>query len=859
MLLSNSSYVTSSNRISQTVCLQPEEAAAHSVAAHFSSYRRLLAITAALLGLFAHTAILFHFGNASRGPLLSETIQLLLGIGATWAAASAARRSEAYAWKVWWLTAFALGIYAMGQGLIIYYQAILHAPVLTPWMSAPILFFWVTPLAIAGMIDRSSERSDFDWAQILDFSQVVLVGLALHVSVFALSSLWQSEGRELQFLKWQIRTLRDAIILVVLFSRVAFSAYAKTRSFFLRIGIFFLAYALADVIYLYLQATTDTRVNAWLNLLWTFPRIILIVAAVTWEDEPQVAAPRSGRSLALQGHLASVLGPLMVGVVALRINPESPVMATVLIALSFGCSSIRFLITLDRQERATAELRSSRNLFEAVVEGSTEAIYVRDLTGHYLFANPAARRVLGVKEDKDIIGRSNRDFYNEEGCKTTRESDLEIIRSGKPHSTDMSLELHGRTFCFLARKGPYRDADGKTIGVFGISVDVTERRKMEEELRKAQRMEAIGTLAAGVAHDFNNLLTVIKGYTHLLLEQTAGTPANDDLNEIDKAANRAASLTSQLLAFSRKQVMQARVLSLNQVVRDMEKLLRRLIGEDIEFSVQLSRETNAVLADPGQIEQVIMNLAVNARDAMPVGGKLTISTENVELDEAYSSKHVDVPPGHYVLLTVRDTGTGMDPKTQARIFEPFFTTKPTGKGTGLGLSTVYGITSQTGGHVLVESELGLGSCFKIYFPVIDAVPDLEHGQKTKVRPEKGSETILVAEDDANLAALVETSLRRKGYNVLVAGTGEEAEAISHRHMGPIHLLLTDVVMPRTNAREVAQRISFARAETRVLWMSGYTDDTIVHHGMLEEGIDFLAKPFTPSSLADKVREVLDKV
>ncbi len=304
--------------------------------------------------------------------------------------------------------------------------------------------------------------------------------------------------------------------------------------------------------------------------------------------------------------------------------------------------------------------------------------------------------------------------------------------------------------------------------------------------------------------------------------------------------------------------MRPKVLSLNQIVRDMEKLLRRLIGEDIEFSVQLSREINAIMADPGQIEQVIMNLAVNARDAMPQGGKLTIETRNVELDKEYSSKHVDIPAGRYVLMTVSDTGIGMDVNTQARIFEPFFTTKPTGKGTGLGLSTVYGITSQSGGHVLLESEVGQGSIFKIYFPVIDAVPDLEPIQKTKALPEKGSETILVAEDDANLSALVQTSLRRKGYHVLVAATGEEAEAISRRHGGPIHLLLTDVVMPRTNAREVAQRICYLRPQTRVLWMSGYTDDTIVHRGMLEDGIDFLPKPFTPTSLVDKVREVLDK-
>jgi PAS domain S-box-containing protein len=384
-------------------------------------------------------------------------------------------------------------------------------------------------------------------------------------------------------------------------------------------------------------------------------------------------------------------------------------------------------------------------------------------------------------------------------------------------------------------------------------------REKEEQLRQSQKMEAIGRLAGGIAHDFNNLLTVITGYSDLAIRKLpAEDPLQRNIGEIKKAGDHAASLTRQLLAFSRKQILQAKVFDLNGVVSDMEKMLRRLIGEDIELRTLLNAELGNINADPGQIEQVIMNLAVNARDAMPQGGKLIIETENVCLDEEYAGQHMAVVPGAYVMLAVSDTGTGMDEETQARIFDPFFTTKELGRGTGLGLSTVYGIVKQSGGNVWVYSEVGRGTTFKVYFPRSD-----EHARESNrtVEPEdglQGDEIILLTEDEANVRQLAREILRSYGYHVLEAANSSEALSICERNKAPIQLLITDVIMPGMSGRQLADYLTRLRPEMNVLFMSGYTDEAIIQHGVLESETCFLQKPFTSIALARKVREALDK-
>jgi signal transduction histidine kinase/ActR/RegA family two-component response regulator len=398
---------------------------------------------------------------------------------------------------------------------------------------------------------------------------------------------------------------------------------------------------------------------------------------------------------------------------------------------------------------------------------------------------------------------------------------------------------------------------GKPVAVQGIARDVTERRRLEAHLLQSQKMEAIGRLAGGVAHDFNNMLTVITGYSQWMLDELPpDSPMCESASEILLAANRAASLTNQLLVFSRNQVIQPIILDLNSLVAQVDQMLRRLIGENIELVTKMYSDLGLIQGDPGQIEQVILNLAVNARDAMPWGGRLTLETANVHIDEEHARTEVDCNPGAYVMLAVSDTGSGIEEEIKAHIFEPFFTTKAQGKGTGLGLSTVYGIVKQDGGHIRVESEPGVGTVFRIYFPRVGdhSLPQIVSRPKIRSR---GTETILLVEDETALRRIVGEMLTRLGYTIVEAPDSRSAEKLAADYQKPIQLLLTDVVMPELGGRELALRLKAVHRELKVLFMSGYADDTIVQQGVLEAGAAYLQKPFTPDALASKIREVLD--
>jgi two-component system cell cycle sensor histidine kinase/response regulator CckA len=417
------------------------------------------------------------------------------------------------------------------------------------------------------------------------------------------------------------------------------------------------------------------------------------------------------------------------------------------------------------------------------------------------------------------------------------------LRSGQ--IIDVDITAHALTF------------EGRSAELV-VAQDISERTRLETQLRQAHKMEAVGRLAGGVAHDFNNLLTAILGYSNLILEQSEVTPSalRADVEEIQKAGESAASLTRQLLAFSRKQILQPQILDLNAVVGRIDALLQRLIGEDIELVTHLPGSIDRVHADPGQIEQIIMNLAVNARDAMPQGGKLTIETGNVELDARYAAAHPGASVGRHVMLAVSDTGTGMDDETQSHVFEPFFTTKHN-EGTGLGLATVYGIVKQSGGSIWVYSEVGRGTTFKMYLPHATQ-PSAQAIIGVTPPAQGGTETILLAEDQPEVRAVTRAILSRRGYTVLVASGGEEALHLVREFQQPIHLLLTDVVMPSMSGRELFTHVHALRPEVRVLYASGYTDNAVVYHGVLEQGVAFIQKPFTPERLLGKVRDVLDK-
>ena len=518
--------------------------------------------------------------------------------------------------------------------------------------------------------------------------------------------------------------------------------------------------------------------------------------------------------------------------------------------------------TLQEKLRTEAALHRSEEQYRLIAENTSDLICIIDTQAQYVYVSPSYKELLDYSPD-DLLSKSCYHFIHPDdhqealGC-------LEALPGRKPERQELRLRHKDGSWRLFETMGNWiYDSEGRAQQGILVSRDLTERKNAEsalrnsgEQLRQAQKLEAVGQLAGGVAHDFNNLLTVITGYSDLMLHRLTKDDVNrSKVEEIRRAANRASSLTRQLLAFSRKQVLQPKVFDLNGLVADISKMLERLIGEDIEL-VAILGETAQINADAGQIEQVLMNLAVNARDAMPKGGKLTIETSRVDIDERCAKTQIGVQPGSYVLLAVTDTGMGMEAETLKHIFEPFFTTKEQGKGTGLGLSTVYGIVKQSGGNIWLYSEPNEGTVFKIYLPRVSL--DVGVAAVAKVPSIRGgTETVLIVEDDAQIQQLVLEVLAEKGYNVLVSSNGLEALQLLSSLSAPLDLILTDVVMPQMSGRELAERAASIKPDTKVLFMSGYTNDAIVRHGVLDSGTWFIQKPFAADALAARVREVLD--
>jgi PAS domain S-box-containing protein len=498
---------------------------------------------------------------------------------------------------------------------------------------------------------------------------------------------------------------------------------------------------------------------------------------------------------------------------------------------------------------------------QSVLESVPDVVFSVDgaMTELY-YMSPACKAVLGFTADEFVADMTRwRAAIHPEDQGRVIASYRGALEAGRQATVQYRIRLpNGAEHWIEEVLIPVSEAPGTVVRLDGMARDITEQRKLEEQFRQAQKMEAVGRLAGGVAHDFNNLLTVINSYSEFLLEDLGPEDhRRQDVEEIRKAGVSAASLTRQLLAFSRQQVIEPQVLDLNAVLANAESLVKRMIGEDIEVVTVLAPQLGAVRADPGQLEQVIMNLAVNARDAMPDAGRLTLETANAEMDEAYLRNHAVGTPGRYVMLAVSDTGVGMDETTKAHIFEPFFTTKEPGKGTGLGLATVYGVVKQNGGFIWVYSEPGHGTTFKIYLPRVDELARSVSRPQVAKESLQGVETVLLVEDAVAVRAVASHTLQRQGYTVLEAPNGAAALRLAAEHPGPIHMVVTDVVMPGMNGRQFAEQLAAARPSLKVLYTSGYTDDAIVRHGVLEAGVKFLQKPFTPDALARKVREVLD--
>jgi PAS domain S-box-containing protein len=519
-------------------------------------------------------------------------------------------------------------------------------------------------------------------------------------------------------------------------------------------------------------------------------------------------------------------------------------------------------VVRDTSERKRAEetLRQAEEKYRSIFDNAIEGIFQSTPQGRFVTANPALARMLGYSGPDELVNAIT-DVAGQLYVDAGRRAVFTRLVEERGWVQGFECQLYrkdGSKIWVSLSTRVARDAQGRPLFYEGTVEEITERKRLEEQFLQAQKMEAVGQLAAGVAHDFNNLLTAISGYSEMALAQLhRGDPLAEPIAAIQKAGERAATLTRQLLVFSRKQILQPQLTDLGALVKELAKMLQRLIGEDIELAVVSEPGLGLVEVDPSQFEQVVMNLAVNARDAMPRGGKLTIETRNVELDAACSQTDPGVTPERYVLLVVRDTGHGMDEATRARIFEPFFTTKEVGRGTGLGLAVVHGVVRQSGGHIEVSSAAGHGTTLTIYIPRVEGVAAPRKSAQGLPPSPKGTETVLLVDDDDAVRELAGTALRCNGYVVLEARHGEEALRVGRGHPGPIHLLLTDVVMPRMNGRQLADRLAAERPELRILFVSGYTAETTGRHGVLEGKEDYLSKPFSPTMLAAKVREVLD--
>jgi PAS domain S-box-containing protein len=514
------------------------------------------------------------------------------------------------------------------------------------------------------------------------------------------------------------------------------------------------------------------------------------------------------------------------------------------------------------RKRIEEALRESQQMIEGIINAIPVRVFWKDKNLVYLGCNAVFARDAGFADPKDLIGKDDYQMVWRDQAEKYRGDDRQVIESGcsKLSIEEPQTTPEGNTITLLSSKMPLRSSKGEISGVLGTYMDITERKRLEAQLFQSQKMETVGKLAGGIAHEFNSILTAIIGQSELLLNDLPpGDPLCENATEIGKAANRAATLTRQLLAYGRKQLLQPEILDLNSVLAGMEGTLRHLLGSGTDMRITAFAGLKSVKADAGQIEQVIVNMVLNARDAMPNGGKLMLETANVSFDQESVGRYPELKPGDYVMLAITDTGAGMSEEVKARVFEPFFTTKGVGQGTGLGLSTCYGIVKQSGGHISVYSEPGRGATFKMYLPQVE--PRTKNPTQRVATPDLplGTETILLVEDDPALREMAATLLKRLGYTVLTAANGIEALSLKQqRDIGHIDLLFTDVVMPHMSGKELADRVRALYPYTRILFTSAYTENAIIHQGVLDKGVALLQKPFTPSALAHKLREVLDQ-
>jgi len=789
------------------------------------------------------------------GSAIFQGLAALIAAVACW---QASRRSSYFATIFWRLSAATFILWAVGDAI----HTFLNLTSLTPndnQISAYLIIFLSTaPMFIASVLSGTADdESKVHWDLVLDATQILVLVLAIHLMLVEIPAMTLGNGpTTLSALR--LKNYWRVALAIGLAARATFDPSPVTRRLIKPLAIAMSVFAIGTWIGSDLQAFTTWNGARWFDLAWTIPFAAVALCARAWrQTSPSPAWDRKPARVEniLLFYFPSIGLPILLLFMHNDIQFGQIIvgLGAMMFSIVFFC--LRLLITQTQQRRTTDALFASESRYRNLFERNMAGIYTSTLDGQILDCNPAFCEMFGYTREQ-LLGLHASALYV--GGSSERQAILaDILQQGSKRGVELPyLRKDGIHIWTIENVSVTNNGDGLRV-LEGAMLDVTQRRSLELQLQQAQKMESIGQLAGGVAHDFNNLLTVMRGYSDLQLGSTnPSDPIHGYAQQIMAAVDRAAGLTRQLLAFSRQQVMQARVVNLNSLLRDFEKLLRRLIGEDIEMHTILDPGLGTVRVDPGQMEQVIMNLVTNARDAMSEGGTLTLETSNLTLDSLFLERHPYVVPGPYVRLAVSDTGTGIDEATRSRIFEPFFTTKASGKGTGLGLATAYGIVKQSQGYIEVYSELGMGSTFEVYLPRLAS-----DDQPLPVEPQRparrGSETILLVEDEPQLRAMVKTILESYGYTVVVVADPTQAETVCHQHSGVIHLLLTDMIMPKINGREVARRVASRIPAVRVLYMSGFTTHTIVHQGVLEPGIFFLQKPFTALALAAKVREVLD--
>ena len=824
--------------------------------------RRLFPAIALALFLL-HAALLLAAPSKSATSLLSNSIQMACGLLAALSCVHASRRMNRFGKHFWLLIAVSFLTWTTAQALATYYDNLLHASLQEPWPSDVIFFLSMTPAFMTLFIDSDQGLEWKDWPRVLDLAQIVILTVAAYLFIFADPAHWKMSGGVLARLAWFPESARDLCLMVAFSFRALLSRRKLARDLYGRMAIFFALYLAGELPYLYLQATKSLPSGTPWDLGWSLPFVAatilaanskLVAETLPCEVDSRVREERWSRWGLI--HILPMIFPLIVLLMAAGVAEKRLLLGITMVLASFTCSSARIVLSERQRRESDIALEEKNALLHSIFDGTGDALFIKDIEGRYVIVNQAFAGFLGLTPEQ-IVGKTSAQLMDSVAANLLSEQDRAVLESGTVRSFEYEITTGDKPRAFFATKAPYRDASGKIIGLVGAFRDISEFRAMEDRLRQSQKMEAIGTLAGGVAHDFNNILMVISGYGSVLADALASDPKlRGHVEQIQKAGERAASLTRQLLAFSRKQPIQPVPLNLKTVVTGIEKLLHRLIGENISIITNLPPDPGMVLADAGQMEQVILNLAINARDAMPEGGRLTLEIRNSEIASLTPASN-NLKPGRYLELIVSDTGVGMDLTVQSRVFEPFFTTKPSGKGTGLGLSTVYGIVQQANGHVTFTSQPGRGTTFRVYLPRIDSkqAPGLSIDSSTAALD--GSETVLLVEDDPSVCELVRAVLTSHGYTVLSARRPQEAKMLCDTHAGRIALLLSDVIMPEMNGGELSRRLTQSNPQMKVLFMSGYIDDALIRKGIKEKDVAFLQKPFSPLSLAKKVREVLD--